>query len=238
MANKVEKIFKEAKSTERNLNSLLEKEYKKSVENNMKKGLGEYQTFASWTKYETDDMFDNPRKIKDGDLFVWKSNVWVGGNKVPEGVEIKDGRFPVECVSLWYTPHCYMKMGMNVNELYKKSETEKILYEDFDIKISMVRRNVIPFFRSTHYGHRFSKHEYVLYLKLRKNNNKAVERKMQELLDEIKKLPFGCEERKNLSWKRAKLGHKLFYWHECFSAPNLKDLERKALYYFNDWYDL
>lgn len=235
MENKVKKIFKEARSNERKLNALLDREYKKSVANNINKGLGEYQTFASWCKYETDDMLGSPRKIKDGDLCVWLSNCWVNSNKVPECVEIKDGRFPVECVSLWYTPYSYMKTGMDVNELYKKSETEKVLYEDSDIKISMVRRNVIPFFHSTHYGHRISRHEYVLYLKRRKNN-KRVEERMKTMHEELKKLPLGSEERRKLSHKRITLGEKMNCWHECLNATKLKDLERKALYFFNDWY--
>jgi hypothetical protein len=233
--NKIEEIFKDAKKTEKNLNSLLKREFDRISKENEQNGLSDYQVFASWCKYETDDMFTTPQKITDGEVCVWASNNWVAPSRPPKDVEMKEGRFPVKCVSMWYTPYCYMKTGMDVNELYNNAETEKVLYEDFDIKISMVRRNVIPFFHSVQYTHRITKHEYVLYLK-RHGHDEEVEKEMEELYKQLKQFPSLSPERMKLSIKRQQLYKSLDYWHECFHADKLKDLEEKALYYFNDWY--
>lgn len=236
--NKVELIFKDARSSERALNKLFEREFLKTVEENAADGLAEFQFFADCSKYETDDMFGTSKKIEDAGHCVWVSDVWASaGNCTPECVEskLKDGRFPVRTVSLWYTPYCYMKTGIDVDELYRKSETEKVLYEDLDVKISMVRRNVIPFFKSVQYCHKISKHEYVLYLKRRKSNKK-IERQLDVLRAEAQQYEWGTPERTKLAEKIKKLYAKLSYWHECFHAETLKALETKTKHYFNDWY--
>jgi hypothetical protein len=126
--------------------------------------------------------------------------------------------------------------NIGVDELYKKSETEKVLYEDFDVKISMVRRNVIPNFKSCQYCHKISRHEYVMYLK-RKRGNKKVEDKIRAIYDEMKNYPPLSAERKKLADKRHELYKRLYYWHECFHADKLSSLKTKANYYFNDWYE-
>ena len=236
--NKVELIFKDARSSERALNKLFEREFRKTVAENAANGLAEFQFFADCSKYEADDMFGTPKKIEDAGHCVWVSDVWASaGNCTPECVEskLKDGRFPVRTVSLWYTLYCYMKTGIDVDELYRKSETEKVLYEDLDVKISMVRRNVIPFFKSVQYCHKISKHEYVLYLKRRKSNKK-IERQLDVLRAEAQQYAWGTPERTKLAEKIKKLYAKLSYWHECFHAETLKALETKTKHYFNDWY--
>jgi len=236
--NKVELIFKDARSSERALNKLFEREFRKTVAENAADGLAEFQFFANCSKYETDDMFGTPKKIEDAGHCVWVSDVWASaGNCTPECVEskLKDGRFPVRTVSLWYTPYHYMKTAMNIDELYRKSETEKVLYEDLDVKISMVRRNVIPFFKSVQYCHKISKHEYVLYLKRRKCNKK-IEGQLDVLRAEAQQYAWGTPERAKLSEKIKSLFAKLSYWHECFHADTLKAMETKTKYYFNDWY--
>ena len=234
--NKVEEIFKEAKKTEKKLNSLLKKEYDRISKENADNGLSDYQVFANWCKYETDDMFTTPQKITDGEVSVWASNCWASATHPPKDVEMKEGRFPVKCVSMWYTPYCYMKTGKDVKELYNNAETEKVLYEDHYIKISMLRRNVIPFFHSTQYTHRITKHEYVLYLKLHKHDEK-VEKEMEELYKQLKQCPPFSPERKKLANKRQQLYNSLGYWNECFHAKKLKELEVNALYFFNDWHE-
>lgn len=236
--NKVELIFKDARSSERALNKLFEREFRKTVAENAADGLAEFQFFADCSKYETDDMFGTPKKIEDAGHCVWVSDVWASaGSRTPECAKskLKDGRFPVRTVSLWYTPYHYMKTAMNIDELYRNSETEKVLYEDFDVKISMVRRNVIPFFKSVQYCHKISKHEYVLYLKRRKSNKK-IEGQLDVLRAEAQQYAWGTPERAKLSEKIKKLFAKLSYWHECFHADTLKALETTAKHYFNEWY--
>jgi hypothetical protein len=234
MSKVVETIFKDAASRERKLYKLFKKEKEKAYLQNEKDGLSEYLFFAYCNEYETDDMFGKPQKIEEDGVCVWKSNAWVSSNKMPCDVEVMNGRFPVKCVSLWYTPYHYMT-NIGVDELYKKSETEKILYQDFDVKISMVRRNVIPNFRSVQYCHKIAPHEYVMYLK-RKKDNKKVEDKISQLYDEMKKYPPLSPERRKLADKRHKLYESLYYWHECFHADKLSSLKAKANHYFNDWY--
>lgn len=234
MSKVVEEIFKDAASKERKLYKLFEKEKANARIQNEKNGLSEYIFFAQCDEYETDDMFGKPRKIEENGVCVWKSNTWVSSNKTPCDVEVRDGRFPVKCVSLWYAPYHYMT-NIGVDELYKKSETEKVLYEDFAVKISMVRRNVIPFFNSVQYCHKISKHEYVLYLRRRKSNKK-IEGQLDDLRAEAKQYTWGTPERKKMAEKIMKLSAKLSYWHECFHADKLSALKTKANYYFNDWY--
>ena len=238
--DKVELIFKDAISSECALNKLFKREFRKTVAENAADGLAEYQFFADCSKYETDDMFGTPKKIEHSGHCVWVSDVWVWaipGSRIPEIVKskLKDGRFPVRTVSLWYTPYCYMNTGMDVDELYRKSETEKVLYEDFDVKISMVRRNVIPFFKSVQYCHKISKHEYVFYLKRRKSNKK-IEGQLDVLRAEAQQYDWGTPERTKLAEKIKKLSAKLSYWHECFHADTLKSLKTTAKHYFNEWY--
>lgn len=234
MSKVVEAIFKDAASRERKLYKLFEKEKAKVHLQNEKDGLSEYAFFAQCNEYETDDKFGKPRKIEENGVCVWKSNTWVSSNKTPCGVEVRDGRFPVKCVSLWYAPYHYMT-NIGVDELYKKSETEKVLYEDFDVKISMVRRNIIPNFKSVQYCHKIARHEYVMYLK-RKKNNKTIEDKIRAMYDEMKNFPPLSPERKKLAGKRQELNKRLYYWHECFHADKLSSLKTKANHYFNDWY--
>jgi hypothetical protein len=59
---------------------------------------------------------------------------------------------------------------------------------------------------------------------------------MEELYKQLKQFPSLSPERMKLPIKRQQLYKSLDYWHECFHADKLKDLEEKALYYFNDWY--
>lgn len=234
MSNMVGSIFRNASKKERSLNNLFEREKKRVVQLNNDNGLGDYSFFSDCCDYETDDMFTEPQKIEENGVCVWLSNCWVNSNKLPDGVEIRDSRFPVKCVSLWYTPYNYMATSTDIEELYNKSETEKVLYEDFDVKISMVRRNVIPFFKSCQYSHKISKHEYVLYLK-RHRTDKIINAQIQCLRDKLKTLQCLNQEKLEILNEIGELNNKLYYWHECFHADSLKRLKIKARYYFNEW---
>ena len=235
MDKMVDIIFRNASKKEKSLNNLFKREKKKVVQLNNDNGLGNYSFFSDCCNYETDDMFTEPQKIEENGVCVWLSNSWVNSNKMPNGVEIRDNRFPVKCVSLWYTPYKYMATSIDIEELYNKSETEKVLYEDIDVKISMVRRNIIPFFKSYQYCHKISKHEYVLYLKRRKAD-KIIDEQIQCLKDKLKTLKCHNQEELEILNEIRGLNNKLYYWHECFHADSLKHLKIKAEYYFNDWY--
>ena len=237
----IENVFSSARKTENALMKFFNKHLNEVKAENAKKGLGEYECFAECNKYETDDMYGKPKKIKLGNMCIWESDCWVNSNEMPKNVKVIDYRFPLRCVSLWYTPYNYMKTYLDPNELYRKSETEKVLFKDSDIKISMVRRNVIPFFKSLQYCHKISKHEYVLYLRRDKRTKRFMEikQKLIELSDKIRELiKTDLDTAKQLRQEYTKLSdeyQKRYYWHECFSADKLSKLETKAKRYFNEY---
>ena len=73
--NKVELIFKDARSSERALNKLFERKFRKTVKENAADGLAEFQFLADCSKYETRDMFGTPKKKENAGHCVWVSDV-------------------------------------------------------------------------------------------------------------------------------------------------------------------
>lgn len=235
MKNKLDIIEKAAKKQENKLKKLFKETYEAIKEENIKNGLGDELFFAECAKTETDDCHHGEvKKEKDG-VCVWVSNVWVNSNKLPQNVEIIDGRLPVKAVSYWYTPYHYgLNNGMTPERLYEESEKEKILYEDFDIKVSLIRRNVIPFFKSFQYCHKMSKQEYVIYLRREKND---VRQSLHDVIMEINTLRRSKENIPNeLIERQNELRNNLYFWHEVVHDDNLNKVFIKAKRYFNDWY--
>lgn len=249
--NKLVQIEKRCKKSENALKKLFNEVAEKAKLYNVKSGV-DYEFWFGTSQYETDDLHGGEKKISRDGHCVWLSNVWVNSNVVPEGIEVIDGRYPVRVVSYWYTPYCYNTMlnrdtGMRFTpeELYKRSETEKVLYTDSDIKVSMVRRNVIPFFKSCQYSHKISHHEYVMYLR-RFCPSKRIQKRISDINEqmdiirqrfnngEITREEFGAIIRDYCAEKR-KLHSKGEVWHEVAHDKKLKDLFITARRYFNDW---
>lgn len=230
MPNKIDIIFKDAKSTENRLKRLLEKVRKQAEKENKAAGLEKYMFFSDCNMKETSDKNGTEEKIEEKDICVWKSNTWIHDSS--------KGYIPVKTASMWYTPYCYndgSKMGLN--ELFEKSETEKILYKDFDVKISMIRRNSIPWFHSVQWTHKMADAEYVMFVRRRKSDEK-IEKEIAELDEQFRKGLHNTdkETHEKMTKKRRELNEQLYYWHECIHAETLSKLKTKAQYYFNDWY--
>lgn len=141
MSSKLDNIFKIATKRYNTLKREYEKEVKKCENENYKK-FGEDMSF--WAKTTaTSDEHTEPQKIttKDG-LCFWVFNSWLSSN-AHHDVERIDGRFAVKSCALWYEPFAYHN-GVNHKVFFEQSEKEKILFENYDFKISLVRHNVIP----------------------------------------------------------------------------------------------
>lgn len=240
--DKLEYIKKEARATELAMEKLFQETYKKVMEENAKRGLSKYEFFVECRKKETDDQQGNEQKItlhrkKGCDVYVWTSNVWLNSNVIPESIrsEVIDSRFPVKAVSYWYKPYCYM-WKLSHEELYEQSEKEKLLYEDDEVKVSIIRRNVIPFFKSSQYCAKMSEPEYVFYVKTRRKDDK-IEEKIDQINKRLRELTEkgNSKEKEKLINQKCKLYDKISYWHECVHADKLNDLFKKAKRYFNDW---
>ena len=241
--NRLEYVKKEAKKTENALKKLFQETSENVMTENSERGLSDYEFFADVHKNETDDIYGTEQKItrtlKNGrEISVWTSNVWVNSNVIPESIrsEVRDDRFPVKTVSYWYTPYCYM-FKLSCDDLYEQSEKEKILYEDTEVKVSIIRRNSIPFFNSVQYCSQMSEPEYVFYIKRRRDDNK-INQKIEQVNERLKEL-VGKEnsaEKEKLIKKRRDLYNELLYWHECVHADKFNDLFTKAQKYFNDWH--
>ena len=233
--DKLDLIKKEAKATERKLKKLFKETYDNVYKENISNGLGEYNKFIEFHTQETDDMYDDPVKIERNGVCVWISNCWINSNVIPEGVRVVDNRFPVKACSYWYSPYHYMT-NISVDELYEKSETEKILYTDFDVKVSIIRRNVIPNFKSYQWCHKLSEPEYVFYL-MRKRNDPVIEKKIDELTAKIRMfINQKTKAPQEMIDEQRKLYDSLYCWHECVHDDKLDRMFTKARKYFNDWY--
>lgn len=251
MGKVLNRIFKEAQKSEK----LLYKLQKEVHEEIKRSGInGDASYFWTSEQYETDDLQNGEKCVKKYGHKVWVFNLWVGGDG-PEILKskMKDGRYPVRNVALWYTPYCYntrlteVPMKFSAQELYNKAEKEKVLYEDYYIKVSMVRRNSIPFFKSCQWSHKMAYHEYVMYLKqnLATRKEKEIFKDISEkVLENIQKQRNGeitLEEmeqnNKVLFTKRDKLNKKTQKWVEIFHSDNLRNLFRKAGQVINDWYE-
>ena len=60
----IENVFSSARKTENALMKFFNKHLNEVKVKNEKKGLGEYDFFMNCRKYETSDMYGNPKKIK------------------------------------------------------------------------------------------------------------------------------------------------------------------------------
>lgn len=209
MENKLESVFKAARKSEQTLKRLLNKYAKQAYKENEKNGVASFA--YGRTRYATDDQYSQPIAVEENGHKIWLFNIWMNCNVVPDSVRDKmiDHRFPVKSVAMWYEPFHYgLGHKLSPDELYEQSEKEKVLYEDWDVKITMLRRNVIPFFHSYQYCHKVSQHEYVFYIKKYGK-------------------PYVGENGKRT--RDIKL-------YECGHADNLKMLQIKMQRYINDWY--
>lgn len=259
----IKEFFNQARKSEKTLLTMYKEACRKAQEINTKNGIdyswrGVNYSYSIVKLSETDDQYTHPRAIEKKDdnrhiivhgkeeqypLKVWMSNVWVNSNVIPEGVKDKviDYRYPVRVVSMWYTPHTFFTRWsgkqLTLEEFYKKAEKEKVLFFDFEVKISMVRRNAIPNKHSCQWCHKMSKPEYVMYLRREKKLPAKQQKRIEELNDLIHTARLNNENISNLREERAKLMRKSYYWHEVLNAETLNKLEAKARHIFNDWYD-
>ena len=70
----IKKVFSSARKTENALMKFFKKHLNEVKAENVKKGLSEYDFFVECNKYETDDMYGKPKKIKFGDMCIWESD--------------------------------------------------------------------------------------------------------------------------------------------------------------------
>lgn len=253
----IKDFFNKARRTEKTLKQMLEEAKKKAEKVNLRqRGLTDYKFWLDCYGYETCDQYTKPQAIKKDrqglviihgieeqyPLKVWLSNVWVNGNTIPESVKDKviDCRYPVRVASMWYTPHTHFThwsgKQLTLDEFYKKAEKEKVLFFNFDVKISMVRRNAIPNKHSYQWCHKMSKPEYVMYLRRQKKLSAKQQKRIEELNGLINSAIINNENITDLRDERAKLMRKSYYWHEVLNAETLNKLETKARHVFNDWY--
>lgn len=233
--DRLEEIKKSAKATERKLKKFFKETYEEVREENARNGVGDLQFFSDCSVLETDDRFGGEEKLLKDGLCIWLSTAWVSTNKHYEGVETREGYYPVKAVSYWYTPYHYnLGTKMSCEELYEKCEKEKVLYEGRDIKVSLVRRNVIPLFHSCQYCHKVARPEYVMYLSsIRQDVKDELDKVLSDIFalrKENKEIPQDLKE------KRESLRDKLYVWHEIVHDDNINKLFTKARIYINDWY--
>lgn len=253
----IKDFFSQARKSEKTLEQMLEEAKKKAEKVNAKeRGLTDYDFIMRCHEDETCDQYTKPQAIKKDrqeiviingieeqyPLKVWMSNVWVGSNKIPEGVKDKviDSRYPVRVASMWYTPHTHFTRWsdkqLTLDEFYKKAEKEKVLFFNFEVKISMVRRNAIPNKHSCQWCHKMSKPEYVMYLRREKKLPAKQQKRIEELSNLIHSARINNENVTDLIKEKAKIMKKSSYWHEVLNAETLNQLEVKARRVFNDWY--
>lgn len=253
----IKDFFNQARKTEKTLKQMLEEAKKKAENVNVRqRGLTDYDFSMRCHEYETDDQYTKPQAIKKDrevtliihgikeqyPLQVWLSNAWVNSNKIPESVKDKviDSRYPIRVASMWYTPHAYIThcsdKRMTLDEFYKKAEKEKVLFFNFDVKISMLRRNAIPNQHSCQWCHKMSKPEYVMYIRREKKLPAKQQKRIEELNELIHSARINNENITDFINERAKLRKKSYYWHEVLNAETLDKLETKARQVFNDWF--
>lgn len=186
-------------------------------------------------EYETDDSQGTEKKIERDGQCVWVFNTYVNTNAIPEGKK----------VAYWYTPYTYNDNKYSLEEFYKKAETEKVLFVSSEIKVSMVRRHVIPNAHSYQWCPKISHHEYVMYYQVY-SPTPRLQKQIKELEEEMIKRR---EEIKNLSPEdrltimrplldqKRKLYNKQYKWIEVANEKTLSKLFVVAKRYFNDWYE-
>lgn len=252
MKKVLNKILSEAQKSEKLLYKL-QKEVQEQIE---RSGFNrdEPSTFFSNPTYETSDQHGGEKCVKRYGHKVWIYDCWVSSNRVPESKKglMKDYRYPVRSVALWYTPYnyntdiCREPMRLTPQEMYKKAEKEKTLYEDHNIKVTMLRRNVIPLFHSVQWSHKIAHHEYVMYLK----RNVPNKRQTQILKDIADAMVANSEKFRNgeidiehyrqtskaLLQEKVKWERKTEKWMEIFHADTLRTLFAKADHIINDWW--
>lgn len=255
----IKEFFSQARKSERILKQMLEDAKKKAERVNVReRGLTDFDFFMRGCEYETSDEYTHPRAIEKKDnnrhiiihgteeqypLKVWMSNVWVNSNVIPEGVKdrVIDNTYPVRVASMWFTPHTHFTQWsgkqLTLDEFYKKAEKEKVLFFNFEVKISIVRRNAIPNKYSCQWCHKMSKPEYAMYFRREKTLPAKQQKRIEELNNLIRSARMNNENFTDLLKERAKLMRKSYYWHEVLSAETLNKLETKARQVFNDWYD-
>lgn len=155
---------------------------------------------------------------------------------------MRDGRYASPRVAFWYTPYHYMTTHA-MDELYNESETEKILYEDisYGIKISIVRKYIIPRFHSCQWCHKISTPEFSLSV-LRTDMCREDKEIFDGLCNELNVLMHdktgnNAEKRRNLCKRMSEIRNRNYRWHECICEKSLKTLFIQARHYFNDWYE-
>lgn len=241
--NKLDLIYKKAAAKDRNLKKL----YSETIEK-IKKETG---ATVVWHDYETDCLYDEIETVERDGLKVYKYKKWISSNKYPEGAEVRDGRYAVPAVAYWRTPYNYNQnlrtesFRYHPKVLYDKSETEKVLYEDSEFKVIMLRRNVIPFFRSCQWCHKISEHEYVIYLKREELTeiDKFELVKIQNIISNLCQRKRNGELTKeqydrglnNLYDDRKEVYKKATKLYEIAHSEKLKYVFQKAKRYINDY---
>ena len=192
---------------------------------------------------ETDDMFGTEKVIERYGHKVYLYNSWVGSNRIDDRATVREGRYASPKVAFWYTPFHYMTKH-TTEELYRESETEKVLYENqgYGVKISIARKFVIPRFHSCQWCHKMSEPVFSLYVL---SNELGEEDKIERarLMKELDGLRKGNGSGKNGERMREirdglrRIADRNRRWNECICEKDLKSLFLQARRYFNDWYE-
>lgn len=249
--NVLDKIEKQTKKSYRDLMKL----YKEVTCENIDKFVGWFGKPLSHAEREsllrskphlnseTDDMHGTEKVIERYGHKVYLYNTWVSSNKIDDSVTVRDGRYASPHVAFWYTPFHYMT-NHSTEELYQKSETEKVLYESYryDVKISITRKFVIPRFHSCQWCHKISEPVFSLYV-LSNKLSEDDEKERTKLFNELDVLRKSNDEFGKNNEKMSKIRDELQKilernkrWNECICEKDLKSLFRQARRYFNDWY--
>ena len=243
MKNVLDSIQRQCKKSENVLNKLYKEMLKEVSEYNDKHN----SHFIRDDEYETSDSQGTEKKVERDGQCVWVFNSYVNTNVIPEGAESFNSLcfsyYISKRVAYWYTPYKHNNK-YSLEEFYKKAETEKVLYEDGEIKVSMVRRHVIPNVHSCQWHPKISRHEYVMYYQVYsptprlQKQIKELDEEMRKRREEIKNL--SSEERlaimRPLLDQRKKLYVKRYKWIEVANEKTLSKLFAVAKHYFNDWY--
>jgi len=249
--NVLDKIERETRKSYRNLMKL----YKEVVCENIDKFVGTFAEPLSANEREsvlrrkpnlnseTDDIYGTEKAVERYGHKVYLYNSWVSSNKIDCSATVREGRYASPKVAFWYTPFHYMTKH-TTDELYRESETEKVLYENYGygVKISMTRKFVIPNFHSCQWCHKMSEPVFSLYvLSNELSEDDKIER--ARLISELEALRKGNEGGKNkermreISKELQRIADRNRRWKECICEKDLKSMFIKARHYFNDWYE-
>ena len=242
MTHVLDTIQRKCKKSENALNKLYKEMLKEVSEYNDKH---KSHFLCRNGEYETNDSQGTEKKIERDGQCVWVFNEYVNTNVIPEGAETFKGHYYIsKRVAYWYTPYTYNDNKYSLEEFYKKAETEKVLFVSSEIKVSMVRRHVIPNAHSYQWCPKISRHEYVMYYQIYsptprlQKQFKELEEEMRKRREEIKNL--SSEDRlaimRPLLDQKRKLYNKQYKWIEVANEKTLSKLFAVAKRYFNDWY--